>query len=143
MSHVKFWVHLVFTTKNREPFLTKEIRKEVYKHIQKNCKEKGIFLTSINGYSEHVHCLLSLNKDQTISQTVQLIKGESSFWINKQKIIPFKFSWQDDYFAVSISESQVQSVINYIQNQEEHHAKKSFSDEVNEFMKKYGFEKII
>jgi putative transposase len=100
------------------------------------------FLKSINGYCEHIHCLVSLSKDQTISQVSQLIKGESSFWINKHKIVPLKFSWQDDYFAVSVSESQVNDVINYINNQEEHHAKKSYLDEVNEFMTKYGFEKI-
>lgn len=142
MSQVRIWVHLVFSTKNREAYLSKEIRKEVHNHIIKNCSEKGIFLKSINGYCEHIHCLVSLSKDQTISQVSQLIKGESSFWINKQKLVPFKFSWQDDYFAVSVSESQVNDVINYIHNQEVHHAKKSYLDEVNEFMTKYGFDKL-
>ena len=142
MSHVRIWVHLVFSTKNREAYLSKEIRKEVHNHIIENCIEKGIFLKAINGYCEHIHCLVSLGKDQTISQVSQLIKGESSFWINKHKLVPFKFSWQDDYFAVSVSESQVHDVINYINNQEEHHAKKSYLDEVDEFMTKYGFEKL-
>ena len=142
MSQVRIWVHIVFSTKNRAAYLTKEIRKEVHNHIIKNCSEKGIFLKAINGYSEHVHCLVSLGKDQTISQVSQLIKGESSFWINKHKVVSLPFSWQDDYFAVSVSESQVKDVINYINNQEEHHAKKSYSDEVDEFMTKYGFEKI-
>jgi putative transposase len=142
MSYVRIWVHLVFTTKDRTPWLKKEIRQDIYQHIAKNCKEKEIFLQAINGYSEHVHCLISLGKDQNISKIAQLIKGESSFWINKNNFIPGKFSWQDDYWAVSIGESQVERVVNYIKNQETHHARKTFNAEVEEFMQKYGW-KII
>ena len=68
-----------------------------------------------------------------------MIKGESSFWINKNQLTKEKFEWQDDYFAVSVSQSNLQTVINYIKNQEVHHAKKSFDDEVKEFEKLYGF----
>ena len=139
MSFVKIWVHLVFATKNREHLLTKGIRYDLYKHIMQNCKAKDIFLQAINGYTDHIHCLISLGKDQSISKISQLIKGESSFWINKNNLTPEKFIWQDDYFAISVSESQVQTVINYIQNQETHHSKKSFDDEVEEFMSKYGW----
>lgn len=139
MSFVRIWVHLVFSTKNREPWLKKEIRYSVHKHIIQNCKDKGIFLQAINGYTEHLHCLISLGKDQSIAKIAQLIKGESFIWINKNNIISEKFSWQDDYFAVSVSESQVQSVIKYIKNQEAHHSKKSFGEEAEEFVAKYGF----
>lgn len=93
----------------------------------------------LNGYSDHIHCLISLNKEQTISKVAQLIKGESSYWINKNHLTKTKFYWQDDYWAVSVSESQFESVRNYIHNQEVHHKKKSFSEEVAEFMKKYGW----
>lgn len=142
MSYVKIWVHLVFSTKKRLPFLSKEIRIRVQKHIIDNCKEKEIFLQSVNGHIDHMHCLISLGKDQSISQVTQLIKGESSFWINKNKLTREKFSWQDDYFAVSVSESQVEKVVNYIKNQENHHKKKSFAQEAEEFIVKYGFELI-
>ncbi len=142
MSFVKIWVHLVFSTKNRIPLLHQEIRYDVYKHIMQNCKEKEIFLQAINGYTEHLHCLISLGKDQTISKVTQLIKGESSFWINKNNLTKEKFMWQDDYFAVSVSESHADRVINYIKNQEAHHAKKSFNDEVEEFVKRYGWQHI-
>lgn len=81
MSFVKIWVHLVFATQFRKHFLNDEIRYDVFRHIMKNCKDKEIFLQAINGYTEHVHCLISLGKDQTISKVSQLIKGESSFWI--------------------------------------------------------------
>jgi putative transposase len=142
MSFVKIWIHLVFATKNRQPLLASKFRVELHNHIKENCKEKGIFLQAINGYSDHIHCLISLGKDQNISKIAQLIKGESSFWINKEDLTNGTFSWQDDYFAVSISESQVGAVINYINNQEKHHAKKSFNDEVDEFMKVYGWQNI-
>ena len=139
MSYVRIWVHLVFSTKNREPLLTAQIRHDVHRHIIINCKEKNIFLQAINGYTEHLHCLISLGREQTIAQVAQLIKGESSFWINKNKMTPSKFLWQDDYFAVSVSESKLGIVVNYIKNQENHHAKKSYADEVEEFVNKYGF----
>lgn len=139
MSYVRMWIHLVFATKNREPLLTKDIRYKVYEHIKANCKEKAIYLQAINGYSEHVHCLISLGREQSIAKVAQLIKGESSFWINKQKLTENQFTWQDDYYAVSVSESIVPKVVAYIKNQEIHHAKKPFNDEVKEFEKKYRF----
>jgi len=142
MSFVKIWIHLVFSTKDRKPCLKKEFRYNIYKHIIQNCKEKDIFLQAINGYTDHLHCLISLGKDQSISKITQLIKGESSIWINKNNLTSEKFSWQNDYFAVSVSESQVETVTNYIKNQEKHHSKKSFDDEVTEFMTKYGLELI-
>ncbi|TKC02079.1 IS200/IS605 family transposase [Pedobacter cryotolerans] len=139
MSYIRIWVHLVFATKNREPLLTKEVRYKVYEHMIENCKEKSIFLQTINGYTDHVHCLISLGRAQTISKVTQLIKGESSFWINQNQLTTNKFMWQDDYYAVSVSESNLQAVINYIKNQEVHHTKKTFDHEVQEFVKIYGF----
>lgn len=142
MSFVKIWIHLVFATKNREPLLKTELRHELYKHIAQNCLDKGIFLKAINGHNDHIHCLISLGKDQNIAKISQLIKGESSFWINKNNFVQGSFAWQDDYFAVSISESQIDAVVNYIKNQEIHHKKKSFESEVNDFMSKYGWQNI-
>jgi len=139
MSFIKIWVHVVFSTKHRKPFLIKPYRETIFNHIKENAKQKGIYLQAINGYNDHIHCLISVGKEQNISQIIQLIKGESSFWINKNKIIPYKFSWQDDYFAVSVSESQIKTVLQYIAKQEEHHSKKTYSKEVAEFVEKYGF----
>jgi putative transposase len=120
---------------------TKELREKVWQHVRQNGKEKGIFIDFINGYSDHCHCLVSLAADQTIQKVMQLIKGESSFWINKQELIKQKFEWQDEYFAVSVSESQLDKVRNYIKNQEEHHSKKTFQEEYEQFINKYGFSK--
>lgn len=144
MSWVRVYVHLVFSTKNRAPYLhSKELRKQVFRHIKQNAESKGIWMDSVNGYADHAHCLISLNKDQGISKAAQLIKGESSFWINQNKLIEGKFIWQDDYWAVGVSESHLESVRKYIHNQEEHHRKKTFKEEVDEFMKKYGWEQIM
>ena len=141
MSWVRIWIHLVFSTKDRQPFLSpKELRENVFQHIKENAKAKDIWLDSVNGYQEHLHCLISLNKDQTISKVAQLIKGESSFWINQNHLTKNKFIWQDDYWAVSVSESHVEAIRKYIQEQGEHHRHKSFAEEVNEFMEKYGWE---
>ncbi|ROI06342.1 MULTISPECIES: IS200/IS605 family transposase [unclassified Chryseobacterium] len=140
MSFIKIYIHLVFSTRNRTPFLnTLDLRIKVWKHIKEYATEKGIFLEMVNGYSDHCHCLISLGSHQNIEKITQLLKGESSYWINKSKLTSEKFSWQDEYFAVSVSESIIVSVRNYIKNQEKHHQKKSFAEEYNAFVEKYNF----
>lgn len=143
MPYIKVYIHFVWSTKNRAPFLnSKELRLKVWDHIRDNARAKGIFLDFVNGYSDHCHCLVSMGMDQTIQKIMQLIKGESSFWINKNQLTQQKFEWQDEYFAVSVSESILDRVRNYIKNQEEHHRKKSFQEEYAEFLEKYGFQRF-
>ncbi len=143
MPFVKVYIHFVWSTKNRVPYLnSKELRTKVWNHIRENALEKGIFVDFVNGYSEHCHCLISLGVDQTIQKVMQMIKGESSFWINKHALTKEKFEWQDEYFAVSVSESGIDKVREYIKNQEEHHGKKTFKHEYDEFISKYGFTKF-
>lgn len=143
MPFVKVYIHFVWCTKNRIPFLASpEIRKQLWQHIRENAKEKNIFIDFVNGYNNHCHCLVSLGIDQTIQKTMQLIKGESSFWINKHDLIKQKFEWQDEYFAVSVSESGIDKVREYIKNQEAHHHKKTFEQEYNNFISEYNFQKF-
>jgi putative transposase len=143
MPFVKVYIHFVWSTKDRKPFLaTPETRECLWQHMRENSKRKGIHLDFINGYSDHCHCLVSFGIDQTISKVMQLIKGESSFWINQQKLCKGKFEWQDDYFGVSVSESILDSVREYIKNQEEHHKRKTFQEEYEELMRKYKFQKF-
>jgi putative transposase len=140
MPFIKVYIHFVWTTKNREHYLdSQDLRSLVWKHILENAREKGIFIDTINGFSDHCHCLVSFEADQSIQNIMHLIKGESSYWINKNKLTKFKFEWQNDYFALSVSESMVEKVRRYIQNQEIHHLKKSFKDEYDDFIKKYNF----
>jgi len=143
MAYVKVYIHFVWSTKDRVQYLrTPEIREAVWKHIRENAKNKGIFIDFINGYAEHCHCLISLGIDQTIEKVMQLIKGESSYWINKQNLINEKFEWQDEYFALSVSESIIDNVRNYIKNQEEHHRHRNFQEEYDEIIVKYGFQRF-
>lgn len=130
MSYVRIWVHIVFSTRNHEQYFSAEIRSKLFAHIRDNCREKGIILDSIGGWSDHVHLLISLGKEQNIAKLLMLIKGESSRWLNQQAFFKGKFCWQDDYFAISVSESQVEKVRTYINNQEVHHRAVPFEREI-------------
>ena len=139
MSYVKIWIHAVWTVKNRKPILTSEVRQVLFDHIHQNALSKEILMKVVGGHNNHVHCLFRLRNNQTIENVIQLIKGESSFWFNKSELSKLKLYWQKEYYAVSVSESQVNKVKNYILTQEEHHKKKTWEDENNEFIEKYGF----
>jgi putative transposase len=143
MPFAKVYIHFVWSTKNRKPFLsTQELRKQTWQHIKENSNEKGIHLEFINGYSDHCHCIVSLGTDQSMSKVMHLIKGESSFWINKLNLCKEKFVWPDDYYAASVSEFNLDRVREYIKNQEEHHKHKSYQDEYEELIHKNGFQKF-
>lgn len=86
MSYVRIWIHAVWGTKNKFPFLAEPVRHKVFQHILDNAKTKGIYLKEVNGHKDHVHCLISLNAEQSIAKVLQLLKGEASFWINKNKL---------------------------------------------------------
>ncbi len=143
MPFVSVYIHFVWSTKNRVSYLnTKTIRTALWQHIKENANAKGIFIDFVNGHQEHCHCLVSLGTGQTISKVMQLIKGEAAHWFNQQNFIPEKLEWQDEYFAVSVSESMLNTVREYIKNQELHHSKKTFQQEYDEFIIKYGFQKF-
>jgi REP element-mobilizing transposase RayT len=142
MPWVRVWIHFVWSTKDRAPFLKDNIRPKVFQHIRDNARQKDIHIDFINGYIDHVHCLISLGTNQTIEKMMQLIKGESSFWINKNGLCKTKFGWQEEYFAVSVSETNVAGVRKYIASQEEHHRTNSFDDEFEGFMKRAGFQRF-
>jgi REP element-mobilizing transposase RayT len=143
MPYVRNWLHCVCGTKRRYPFLTLQNTRIILNHIRENCKKKKIYLEFINGHRDHIHALISLNQEQKISEIMRLIKGESSFWINKQGLTNSKFEWSDEYFAVSVSESQVNQVREYIKYQDKHHATLSWKHEYNQFVKMYRFEKMV
>jgi putative transposase len=144
MAQVRIWIHAVWGTKNRSPFMhNKNRRIDLFKHIKSNAKEKKIYLDFINGEADHVHCLISMACDQNIAQIMKLLKGESSHFANKENLFETEFDWADDYYAASVSQSHVEVVRNYIKNQEERHQKKTFTEECQEFMVKYGFTRLL
>lgn len=139
MPYAKIWIHIIWTTKNREKIISKKIKRKLLNHIKSNARLKDIYVDSLNCTQDHIHLLISLGRDQTVSKIVMLLKGESSHWANKNKLVRGKFEWQDEYIAVSVSDSIVNNVRKYISNQVEHHRTKSFEEEYKLFIEKYKF----
>ena len=137
----KCLVTFCLVNKGRFPYLKDGVRTRIFEHIRENAKKKRIHIDFLNGWVEHVHCLISLASDQTIEQLMKLIKGESSFWINKNQLTATKFAWQDEYFAASVSESNLASVRRYIARQEVHHAKVPFESEFDDMLLRAGFQR--
>jgi REP element-mobilizing transposase RayT len=137
MPWVNVWLHFVWSTKDREPLLTDKVRSKIFIHIRENARKKNIYIDFINGYVDHVHCLVSLGTNQTLEEIMQLIKGESSFWINKNKLTKTRFAWQDEYFVSGVT--NLEGARKYIANQEEHHKKVTFDEEFETFLIRAGF----
>jgi len=113
------------------------MRNDLIFHIRENALAKGIFIDHINGYEDHLHALISLASKQSISEVMQKVKGESSFWINKNKLSRIKFEWQDDFYAVSLGIPQLGNLRAYIRNQQQHHEKISFQCELDLLIEEY------
>lgn len=137
MPQVRIWLHCVWGTRNRIHFLTPAKRYEIISHIRTNAGIKGIYIDLLDGYYEHLHCLLMLKCDQSLSKVMQIIKGESAYWINRKKLTNNKFDWDDNYYGVSVSESDIAKVREYINSQEEYHRTKTWQEECEEFMAQY------
>jgi REP element-mobilizing transposase RayT len=120
--------------------LINDIRPKLYQHLLDNAKEKDIVIDTLGIQNEHIHMLIHLRSDQKIDDIVKLLKGESSHWINAENLIRPKFSWKRGYGAFSVSSSHVKAVGEYIQNQEDHHKKKTYEEEMISILRKYGFE---
>ena len=135
MSYVNIAVHAVWGTKIRESVINDEILIQLCGHIKSNAKEKNIFIDTINGHEDHMHALMNLRPDLNIGNQMQLIKGESSHWLNGASLLKKHFGWADEYFAESVSPDHMEAVRAYIRNQKEHHKKISFDDELKNFLK--------
>ncbi len=134
-SYINIWIHTVWSTKHREPLLAKKWRIELFKKMRQIAEEKEYKLDFINGVEDHVHCLFSLKATQNIAQIMKNVKGVSSRWLNQQDYIEGAFTWQEGYYAISVSPDRVPTVRNYIRNQEQHHKTSSLDDELKQFEK--------
>src|SRR3990172_10033848 len=123
------------TVQNRISLINPEWKAELYKYITGIVQNNGHKLIAINGTANHLHIALGYKPHQLIPDLMQDIKGHSSKWINEKKFVRGKFAWQAGYGAFSFSHSQLDAVVKYIINQEEHHKKKSFRDEHIELLK--------
>jgi len=136
-SYTCCWLHIVFSTLNKEKIINKELRITLSKYFTAYSKERSIFIRTNFVNAEHIHLLIDLPTNMTIEQVIHLYKGSSSNWINKNNFMRGRFWWGRGYGAFSVSQSGVGSVTNYINNQEAHHKVKSFKEEYEELMKAY------
>lgn len=142
MSYVKIWLHCAWSTKNESCLIPFAFRPSLIRHFKENAASNTIVLDHINAHVDHVHALINLGKQQNLATVMQFVRGESSFWINNQKLLPYHFSWHDDYFAMSISHSQVERVREFIKNQDKYHNNMSWEQENALLIEKYGFQRL-
>ena len=136
-SFTKIWLHLIWGSHNHEKVLVKrEFRKQISEYLFNYSAEKKIFMKTNYVNSDHVHALIDLPTNISIEDVFHLYKGSSSNWINKN--VNYKFSWSKGYAAFSVSESNEKKVSDYIKNQEEHHRKRRFAEEYEEFINNHN-----
>jgi putative transposase len=139
-SFNKIWIHAIWSTKDRTHLIQSSVEQKVYQFITEQLREQGCPVRIVNGMPDHIHCLFLLNPQKSIAEVIKQVKGSSSHFINQNNLIPEKFAWQTGYASYSVSESIVEKVFQYIKNQKQHHQKKSFQQEYDEFLKKLGFD---
>ncbi|TDO70473.1 REP element-mobilizing transposase RayT [Flavobacterium chryseum] len=136
-TYTQIHIHFVFAVKYRQAIIKNEWKDELYKYISGIIKNNNHKLLAINGVSDHIHILVGIRPVQSISDLMKLVKQNSSKWINESKFVNYHFEWQEGYGAFSYSKSQLKAVINYIQQQELHHKKKTFKEEYIDFLEKF------
>ena len=136
-TYSQIYLHFVFAVQNRQSLIKKEWKNELYKYIIAIISNQGHKVYAINGIADHVHILVSMSPTDSPSKLMYEVKRSSSLWINDQKLVPGKFSWQEGFGAFSYGKSQLPDVIRYLEQQEDHHRKKSFSEEYIDFLKRF------
>lgn len=135
-------IHLqfIFAVKFRQALIQKNFKEELYKYITGIVQNNKHKLLAINGVEDHIHILVGFRTHQSVADLVNDIKSNSSKWINEKRFLPVRFEWQKGYGVFSYGKSQMDTVINYIENQENYHHKKSFREEYLEFLQKFDVE---
>ncbi|MDO3645123.1 IS200/IS605 family transposase [Mucilaginibacter sp. L3T2-6] len=139
-SLVKNYMHIIFSTKNREPLISESFETELHNVLGNICKKQDCQPVKIGGYTDHVHILCMMSKKITLITLLEKVKGQSSKWMKTQDESLANFYWQDGYGAFSVSPRDVEKVKAYIANQHEHHSKQSFQDEYRRILKRYDAE---
>ena len=139
-SLVKNYIHLVFSTKHRQPLIQSPIEAELYSYLGGTCNQLDCQSIKVGGYADHIHILCLLSKKIALMKLVEEVKSHSSKWLKTKGEHYRNFYWQDGYGAFSVNPSQVDTAAAYIENQHEHHRKKTFQEEYRRFLKKYNVE---
>jgi len=134
----KVIIHTTFSTKNREPFLDSDVRLRVHAYLATICRDLGAELLRVGGVADHVHIVTTLPRTVSQAQLVEQIKKGSSKWIKELDPRYRLFFWQRGYAAFSVSPSQLEAVLQYIEAQQEHHRTRTFQDEYRELLRKHG-----
>ncbi|MDZ7360012.1 MAG: IS200/IS605 family transposase [candidate division KSB1 bacterium] len=133
-------VHIVFSTKHRQPLIKPEIEKELFSYMAAIFRQYDSPAITINGNDDHVHILCALSRKMALSDLLEEVKKSSSKWIKTKGAAYKNFYWQNGYGAFSIGQSGVEALKKYIATQKEHHRRKTFQDEFREFLKLYNIE---
>jgi len=140
-SLAQIYVHLVFSTKNRTPWLKDgSHRQELHRYLHGVCRNQNCPAVAVGGVEDHVHLLVRLGKTTSVSVLIRELKTESTKWIREKSNTLSDFHWQNGYGAFSVSPSHLEALIHYIENQEEHHKTESFQDEFRRLLRKYEIE---
>ncbi len=139
-TFTQIYIQVVFAVQNRKALIHKSWEEELYKYITGIVQNKGQKMIAINGISNHIHFLIGMKPTCCLSDLVREIKKSSNTMIKEKRLTPFKFKWQEGFGAFSYSHSQLGDVIRYIENQKEHHKKKSFKEEYLAFLKAFEIE---
>lgn len=139
-TYHQVYVHSVFAVKFRNAAISNAWKKDFMAVIGNLLNESGCKTYIVNGVEDHVHCLFGLNPAISISDVMRSVKAKSSKWANESGHLPNRFEWQKGFGAFSYSHSQVDTIFKYIENQEEHHKKRSFSEEYLELLTKFEVE---
>ena len=139
-TYHQLYIQVIFAVKYRKAVLNKEWRNEVFAITAKFINDTGCQSLIVNGVEDHVHCFISLKPSISISELMKSVKAKSSKFINDNGFLSHRFEWQEGYGAFSYSQSQIQNVYRYIENQEEHHKKRTFKEEYLDLLDKFEVE---
>ena len=141
-SFNKIWIHAIFSTKDWLPLINSLVESKIYGFLKEELIKMDCPVRIINGMPNHIDLLFLQDPKKSILEILKQIKGSSSHWINEQDIIKEKFAWQVGYAAYSVSESQMDKVYHYIFKQKEHHKRKTFAQEYEEFISVHGLKEL-
>lgn len=139
-TYTQFNMHVIFSVKHRDNFLSDKIRPELFKYIHGIINNKNHFSLAVNGYKDHVHLFFEYNPSLSVSDLIRDVKTASGKWMNDKKVVPGKFSWQEGFGGFSYSKSQRDHVIKYIMSQEDHHKTKTFREEYLKLLNDFEIE---
>jgi putative transposase len=137
-TYTQIYMHVVFAVSGRQSLFSKEHKEELHKYITGIISQQNQKLIAINSMPDHIHILIGLKPDMALSSLVREIKASSSKFINEQQWVRGRFNWQEGFGAFSYSHSQLDAVITYIREQEQHHARRSFKAEYLSLLKRFA-----